>query len=85
MVCMMKHAPLKIPADSRDASMPVDVALSKMRNHLNMPFSYVSVFDGGDVVCRAMSGGDPSNRPITGIRQSAVGSLCAAVRDGVLP
>lgn len=85
MVGMIELAPLMIPADTFETAMPVDVALSKMRHHLEMPLSYLSVFDGDDVVCRAMSGCVPSSRPVIGVRQPADGSLCAAVRDGVLP
>lgn len=82
---MTDFAPLLIPNTVLSALTPLDDALAKVRAHLDMPLAYLSEFDGDDVVCRAISGDDLATCWTVGHRQKARGSLCAAVRDGLLP
>ena len=83
----MTHlAPFLIPpAPGTGQSLVVDDALTAVRRHLDMPIAYLSVFEGDDVVFRAVSTDKKPAALAAGNRRPAAGSYCKAVRDGDLP
>ena len=83
----MTHlAPFLIPpAPGTGQSLVVEDALAAVRRHLDMPIAYLSVFEGDDVVFRAVSTDHVPAVLVAGSRRPAEGSYCKAVRDGDLP
>ena len=78
-------SPLRGPAANIAPMHIVQDALAAMRKHLNMPLAYFSVFDGDDLVFRAVSSDMSMPQVVAGDRRLAAGTYCQAVRDGILP
>lgn len=73
------------PAPDARSETLLDDALKAVRALLDMPVSYVSVFDGDNVVFRAVSSDPDISLFAAGDVRPAKDSYCKLVRDGDLP
>lgn len=83
---MTDLAPFLAPVSGHHPPVAViDDALAAVRRHLGMPLAYLAIFDGPDIVLRAVSSDHPSPGMTAGDRRPAEGSYCKAISDGRLP
>ncbi|MCF7700221.1 EAL domain-containing protein [Loktanella sp. M215] len=64
---------------------PVTDMLTAFRRRLDMPLAYLAVFEGPDIVLRAVACDDATARLAAGDRFAAEGTYCQAIQRGVLP